>query len=219
MILGQARSYVLAADQDPAHLNIEQIVTGYKEGRVLVSMGLLANMTVNEQYRVGDLATGLDGKMNVSVDVTGPTWVRATEKEPFQLNVYINGHLQFTKDQKQEKAPSVKKLSAQFELTGNQFPKHDFWMVAVATGPGVTDPFWAIPRPYQPSSKTVHSQVIAVTNPIRIDADGDGKYSSPRDYAKQLVKQHGSDPSTLERELKNFDQAIAAQVKSLQIHH
>ena len=95
--------------------------------------------------------------------------------------------------------------------SGNQ----DFWIVAVATGPGVTAPFWAIPRPYQPSSKKWTPRVVGVTNPVYVDADGDGKYTSPRGYAKKLVARHGDDAVMLIRELKDYDAAVAAQVASL----
>ena len=212
MILGQARSYVLADDQDPANLDVKQIIKSYREGRVLVSMGLLVNMTVNDQFHVGDLATGIDGRVKIAVDVTGPRWDRATREDPFQLKVYINGYEHFSKEKKREKAASVKKMSANFELSGKKLPKHDFWMVAVATGLGVTAPFWAIPRPYQPSSKTLNPRVIAVTNPIRVDADGDGKFTSARGYAMRLIKEFGGDLKRLNKELTSYDQAVAAQI-------
>jgi hypothetical protein len=79
----------------------------------------------------------------------------------------------------------------------------------------VTAPFWAIPRPYQPSSKKWTPRVVGVTNPVYVDADGDGKYTSPRGYAKQLVARHGDDVGSLIRALREYDQAIAAQAASL----
>ena len=94
-------------------------------------------------------------------------------------------------------------------------PAHDVHLVAIATGPGVTAPFWAIPRPYQPASRRWEGRVIGSTNPIWLDADGDGRFSSARDYARQLVARHGTDPVKLLPALKNFDEAVAAQAASL----
>jgi hypothetical protein len=57
--------------------------------------------------------------------------------------------------------------------------------------------------------------VIGSTNPIWLDADGDGRFSCARDYARQLVARHGTDPVKLLPALKNFDEAVAAQAASL----
>ena len=44
----------------------------------------------------------------------------------------------------------------------------------MATGPGVRAPFWESPRSYQPTSRKHNPLVQGATNPIWIDADGDG---------------------------------------------
>jgi len=55
-------------------------------------------------------------------------------------------------------------------------PSADTALVAIASGPGVTAPYWAIPRPYQPSSKDWEPRVLGATNPVRVDGDGDGQF-------------------------------------------
>jgi hypothetical protein len=57
--------------------------------------------------------------------------------------------------------------------------------------------------------------VIGSTNPIWIDADNDGRFTSARDYARQLVARHRSRPTELLASLKKFDEAVAAQTASL----
>jgi hypothetical protein len=52
--------------------------------------------------------------------------------------------------------------------------------VAIASGPGVRDAFWRIAKPYQPSSTTWKPRVVGATNPIWVDADGDGKFTALR---------------------------------------
>src|SRR5258707_844861 len=66
-------------------------------------------------------------------------------------------------------------------------PLNDQYLVAIATGPGVRAPYWPISRPYQPSSKSWNPRVIGATNPIWLDADRDGKFSSAREYASSLI--------------------------------
>jgi hypothetical protein len=94
-------------------------------------------------------------------------------------------------------------------------PTHDVFLVAMATGPGVTAPFWAIPRPYQPTSTRWESRVIGSTNPIRLDADGDGRFTAARGYATRLVARHGANPAALLPALGTFDEAVAAQTAEL----
>ena len=93
--------------------------------------------------------------------------------------------------------------------------KHDYWVVGIAMAPGLRAPFWAIGRPYQASSTRLDYRVISITNPVYIDVDGDGKYTSPRGYAEQLMAKHGRNLGDLVGALKDYDQAVAAQVASL----
>ena len=94
-------------------------------------------------------------------------------------------------------------------------PAHDVHLVAIATGPGVTEPCWAIPRPYQPTSMVWQPRVIGSTNPIWIDADGDGVYTAPRAYAVKLLAETGPDPKKLLPALESYDQAVAIQAAAL----
>jgi hypothetical protein len=94
-------------------------------------------------------------------------------------------------------------------------PFHDVHLVGLATGPGVTAPFAETPRPYQPTSKVFTPKVLASTNPIWIDGDGDGKYTSPRGYAEQLVKDYGTNPERLLPALVPYDEAIITQTLAL----
>src|SRR6185369_10819711 len=86
-------------------------------------------------------------------------------------------------------------------------PAQDTHLIAIATGPGVTAPCWAIPRPYQPSSKVWTPRVIGSTNPIWLDADGDGKFTTPRALAAQLLAQAGNDPAKILQLLATHDHA------------
>lgn len=79
----------------------------------------------------------------------------------------------------------------------------------------MTAPFWETPRPYQPSSRDFTPRVLGATNPVWVDADDDGKFTSARRYAEQLVARHGTSPAKLFPALAGHDQAVAAQAASL----
>jgi len=94
-------------------------------------------------------------------------------------------------------------------------PAHDVHLVVIATGPGVTGPFWEIPRPYQQSSTKFEPRVIGSTNPVWIDADGDGRFESAFEYAQGLIKQFGGDEGRLREALKAYDAATEVQLRAL----
>lgn len=88
-ILGQARTYVVSSATDPAKIDVDEICESYRTGRLLVSMGLLTQMTVNDQFRVGDIATGLGEQIRVAIDVFGPSWVNADRIELFANGIKV----------------------------------------------------------------------------------------------------------------------------------
>ena len=206
VVLGQGRTYVACDDRDPAKIDLDEVCRSYREGRVLVSLGLLAQMKVNDRFTVGDLATQLGNDLQVTVTVLGPSWVTADRVELFANGVKI-------REQEIETPPgAIRKATVQWTIPR---PAHDAHLVAIATGPGVTAPYWATPRPYQPSSKVWTPRVIGATNPIWIDGDGDGKFTTARQYATRLLARAGVDPAKLLPALADYDEAVATQAASL----
>jgi hypothetical protein len=203
-ILGQGRTYVAAKDDRPAGLDLDEIWRSYHEGRLLVSLGLLTTLKVDERFGVGDLATGLGSTLRVEIRVHGPSWVQADH-----LALYANGLLIREEKLSANHQPG-EKAKVIWEL-----PKaaHDMHLIAIATGPGIKEAFWEIPRPYQPSSKTFTSRVIGATNPVWIDADGDGKFESAFAIAQRVLREAGGDSSRVNRQ--NLDQAVQTQLDSI----
>jgi len=204
-IVGQGRSYVMSEDSNPGKINLEQACQSVLKGRVLVSLGLLARMNVDDKFGVGDLATGLGELMRVTVVVLGPSWTRAERVELYANGVKIREH-------RIDAAVSpVEKTRVTWMIPR---PAYDVHLVAVASGPPVTAPYWPIPKPYQPSSRVWEPRVLGMTNPIWVDGDGDGRFTAPRNYAKQIFDRAGDQPKKLAAELARYDEAVAAQAAS-----
>ncbi|MGV3757098.1 MAG: CehA/McbA family metallohydrolase [Verrucomicrobiota bacterium] len=204
-ILGQGRTYLAAPDDDVARIDVNAACRSLKAGRASVSFGLFADMDVAQKFHLGDLATNLTDEFIVTVHADSPSWTWVQKVELFANGVKIRetDYLQ----------PRVRlRRSSGFVLNR---PFHDVYLVGLATGPGVTAPFAETPRPYQPTSKTFTPKVLASTNPIWIDGDGDGKYTSPRGYAEQLVKDYGTNPERLLPALAPYDEAIITQTLAL----
>ena len=66
--VGQGRTYIRCNDRDPSHLDIDEAVNNFIQGRVLVSYGLLAELTVNEKYRSGETAACVSVPQTEHVD-------------------------------------------------------------------------------------------------------------------------------------------------------
>ena len=205
-ILGQGRTYVAADDQNPAGVDLEEVWRSYQSGRLLVSLGLFVNMRVDERFKVGDLAMIPGPKLRVEIAVSGPAWVQADH-----VALYANGIL-VREEKLLDDHRAGEKARLLWEIPR---PAHDVHLVAIATGPGVAEPFWEIPRPYQPSSKSFVPRVIGSTNPIWVDADGDGKFSSAFAIAQSLLPKVGGDRSKAKSVLEGYDRAVATQLESL----
>lgn len=204
-IVGQGRTLITGNDANPGHLDVDELCRNLKAGRAYVSLGLLTRMTVDGKYTVGDLVTGLGEKVKIRVDVLGPSWMQADRVE-----LYANGRKIAERSISESKEPL--KGSFDFELPR---PAHDLYLVAIASGPGVTAPYWAVPFPYQPTDRIRKPRVIGATNPIYVDGDGDGRFTAPRGYAQALVAKYGPGPEKLVPALAEFDSATAAQAASL----
>jgi hypothetical protein len=205
-ILGQGRTYLRCPDKDAGKIDVAVASRSFREGRALVSMGLLTKIKVAEQFEVGDLATNLPAKVTVEIEVLGPRWVKAN-----RLTLYANGipilEKNFTSAQD-------KILKADFRHVMDR-PKHDLYLVAIATGPGVTKPYWEIPRPYQHKTNKYVPRVLGATNPVWLDCDGDGSFTFPNGYAKQLVEKTNGDFGKTLASLADVDEAVAAQAAGI----
>jgi hypothetical protein len=128
-------------------------------------MGLLTEIKVNGRYGPGDLVPP-GRSLRVSIQVRGPSWTSVD-----RVTLYANGL-----PAKEARVSGGNRGGLKWQGTWNlRSPDYDLYLVAIATGPGVTQPFWRIPKPYQPASPDWRPYVIGSTGAVWIDADGDGK--------------------------------------------
>lgn len=211
-IVGQGRTYIQCNDEQPGQINIHDACQNLAQGRAMVSFGLLAKIEAGNGFFTGDLATNLPAAFPVKITAHGPRWVTCE-----RIALYANGALL------REKICSAAEMSAQTnrpdlkaEVTWMiDRPRHDVFLVAIATGPGVTDAFWQTPRPYQPTSPDWTPRLIGATNPIWVDADGDNRFTSAFAYATTLKTQYQSRLPQLIDALGSYDEAVATQIAGL----
>ncbi len=225
-IVGQARTYIRGEDADPSRLNVAQLCDNLRQGRAIVSLGLFPQLSIADapdaldapslttgvilpkSSHSGDLHKGDSPFFEITASVDFPTWINPEGKTVATL--YENGRpkVAFPFEMKKTAGRPLA-FKARFAK-----PKADAWYVLIAETPGMTNAYWSIARPYQPSSPEWKPAMIGVTNPIYLDANGDGFYSAPRETAlllnRQFTSAHGVIP-----ELDRYDWAVAAHVAEI----
>jgi len=170
-IVGQGRTYIMCDDKHPGGINVADAMQNLRKGKALISLGLITKLKVEDRFEVGDLATGIGRRqMNVKAEVWGPSWATAD-----RIELFANGKR--IAEESIEPNSRAQKYSISWTLPP---PKTDCHLIAIASGPGVRSPHWATPRPYQASSTKWTPRVLGATNPIWVDADGDGKFTALR---------------------------------------
>lgn len=199
---GQARTYVRCEDSNPASIDRPQAMESIRRGAVMVSYGLLAEIDVRGAGP-GEL---LDPKtpLDVRLRVKGPGWTRAD-----RIALYVNG-VRARDEQIETGATAGVKWEGTWKLPR---PAHDVYLVAIATGPGVTAPYWPTAKPYQPTSTEFAPYVLGVSGAVFVDADGSGRFESALEYARREVS--AATDGTLAQRLAPYESAVATQAASL----
>jgi len=205
-IVGQARTYVSCRDNDPGRIDVAAACDSLLKGRATVSLGLIAQIKVDGRYGPGDLVPGSSGTIDVEARVYAPSWTRVERVE-----LYANGE-RIRDEWVESGTAGGEKARLKWKIDR---PPNDVHLEVVASGPGVKDLIWPLSRPYQPSTPLWNPRVIAITNPVWIDADGDGVFTSPRALAGKVLAEHGKDLPALVAELSRYDEAVATQAASL----
>ena len=205
-IVGQGRTYVACDDHDPGKIDRAEAVRNFLAGHAYVSLGLLTTLTVDDKFSAGDTATGLGSELHVKVRVLGPAWSRAEKVALYMNSVRVR-----------EEPIAKPDAAGEKEVFAWTIPKpaHDCYLVAIVTGPGIREPYWNLPFPYQPVGRVREPGSFGLSNPVWIDADGDGQYTSPRAQAVAVLKAFGTSTEKLFPALAEFDEAVATQAASL----
>jgi hypothetical protein len=209
--VGQGRTYIRTDDRDVTKIDVKDAVASFLEGQVLVSYGLLVELTVNGKFQSGEVAAATGDEVQLGVRVLGPHWVTA---ETVQL--YANGRLIREEAISHPRQQRELSTGVQYQATWTlPRPKHDVHYVVIALGAGIDGPFWKTAKAYQPTSPDWQARTLAVTGAVKLDADGDGRWSSARQYAEQVFEAAADDDAKLLAGLAPYDDATAAQAAHL----
>lgn len=189
---GCPRNYVFVDHDDPASLDEQAVADAVKAGRVVASYGPFVRFTTAEGGMVGDTVTAVDGKVNFSIEVQAPTWMAVDRVELYQNGVLVHYWEGLDTD--------VVRMRHDFEAE----VAADSWFVVIAMGDGDLSPLFspveippvelqdvvvealssvpgvgAFVSPGVPIPREGAVLPFALTNPIWVDANGDGTFTPP----------------------------------------
>ncbi len=154
---GYPRTYVRVPDDDPGNADPVLIAEALRAGHATISAGLFVNARIDGSAGPGDLISAQGGEVSLETIVRAPAWIDARSVE-----VYVNGEL------------AHRNARARAVLPGNRLEwvtrlkiERDSWVVVVAKGEKSLEP--VIPGKIIP---------FGLTNPIYVDADGDGMFQA-----------------------------------------
>jgi hypothetical protein len=204
-IVGQGRTYIKVDDHDVGKINVDAALKNFRDGKVMVSLGLMTKILVNNNYGPGDLAPGTNSA-TVTVEVAGPSWAKVNN-----VSLYANG-----RKIKEERIPTGSNGGSKWKQSWNiSIPDHDIYFVAIAEGPGKGMPFWPIAKPYQPASINWTPKLVGSSGAVWIDGDRNGKRNAAYDYAQQILRSSHGDVREMIQRLSTFDEAVAVQAAAL----
>jgi len=157
--VGQGRTYVLGNDLHPDKLKVDDLCASFQDGKTSMSMGVFMECLEVREGISGSLEKPLSGNnLTLNFRVAAASWADVND-----LVIYVNG--------KEISRHSIEDTDAPLDVTRTSVLhlKADSWVVAVATGSKPTGTFW----------QSMIPNIGALTNPIWVDGDGDGKWTPP----------------------------------------
>jgi len=173
---GYSRTYVLYDRKEQEAVDLKAVLQAVRQGKSFASTGPLVDLRVNDNFTYGDLVAVKPGPVSFKIKVWAAPWVEVDE-----VRLIFNGHYRLIFPVK-EKSRSVVKME---ELVTIQVSE-DTAVVAEVIGKKSLYPLLQQPS----DSGQLRDAVLpyAVTNPIFIDANGDGQYNPPWPKTIEEVK-------------------------------
>lgn len=209
-IVGQGRTYVRSKSSDAGNIDVAAAMQSLRHGQVAVSYALLVDLQLHDDDKWKIPFKPTTTEWRAKLRVLGPHWARASK-----VQLYGNGQL-LREESIETSADKTNERGVLWQAEWKlPLPKHDTILVAVALGPGITEPYWATAKPYQPTSLDFEPYTLAVTGPILFNCDAQPKFCTPRDLGTQIVERARGDLSEMIRLLAGYDAAVAAQAMDI----
>jgi hypothetical protein len=164
---GYSRTYVYYEGEKSSHVDINAVLEAIKKGHSFSSNGPIVDYKINNKHIPGDSLTAADGKVNIGIQVQCAPWISVDE-----VRVIVNGERKIflqVGDQKE----SITRFSEEMVIT----LKEDSYIAVEALGKKSLYPVLQA----QSRQGLLENATLpyALTNPVFIDVDGNGKFDPP----------------------------------------
>ena len=173
---GYPRNYIQSMTDLPGKIDPAEIAAELRLGHVYTTLGPVVDFRVNGQPS-GSLVNADDGRVQVNVRIQTPVWIYVN-----RVKIVLNGDVIETRELDPMVRPDGRlrwpTVRAVVEVT------HDSWIHVIVEGDESLDPIvCGADRPILP---------LAVTNPVWVEHEIDGRWTSPWDWAKSSAPNHVS---------------------------
>jgi len=204
--VGQGRTYIRSDHSEPGKIDVTEAVKSFREGRVIVSCGLIPFLTVADRYGPGDLVPRQkNGELELTLQINTPEWIECD-----RYVVYFNGEAVFDNSSR-----PFKSSRSVTQLVSLPVPEHDVHIEVAAFGQGVRSLHWPIAKPYQPDSPDWNPLNFGLTGAVWYDGNGDGNRNCARELAETIWKASNRQVEPALDQLSEYDRAVALQLAEL----
>jgi hypothetical protein len=165
---GYSRTYVFYNGEGSDGLDRNALFRAILKGQSFASNGPLIEFKVNNRYTSGDTLTATNRKIDVSVKVWSAPWIAVDE-----VRLIVNGERRIILPVQTQKE-SIQKLE-EFPL-GLTLERDSYLIVEVL---GKESLYPILQRSSRSGLSTNATLPYALTNPVFIDVDGNGKFDPP----------------------------------------
>ena len=165
---GYSRTYVMYEGEEGDNLDWEALALSLKKGRSFASNGPIVEFKVNNKYTSGDSFTSSDGKAEVWIKVQSAPWVAVDE-----VRLIVNGEREIICP-----VEASKEVIQKFETQIRLKLKRDSYIAVEVLGKRSLYP---VLQQYSRKGLLKDAALpYALTNPVFIDVDGNGKFDPPQ---------------------------------------
>jgi len=164
---GYSRTYVFYKGRRGKDLDASTLIQAIKKGHAFASNGPVVDFTINEENIPGDFLTAKDGKVNIQLEVKSAPWISVDE-----VRLIVNGNKKIIFPVRESK-DSVLRFSETISL----FLTEDSFIAAEILGKRSLFPVHQSRARY--GLRENAALPYALTNPIFVDVDGNGRFDPP----------------------------------------
>lgn len=178
IIAGLPRNYIAASSDIPAQMSEAELTRNLLAGNVSVSGGIYIEFSTVDNQPIGSQVMPRDGKVDFNIRVQAANWVDCDSLLLIGNGAVVAAYALETTDH-----------PLRFEKTISVTPQIDSWYLVIASGEKFHAPV--------SGNSAGPNMPLGFTNPIWVDADKDGEFTSLREYAADLLKENANYPEKI----------------------